>query len=394
MVEHLIDQETREWDRQMVYTIFFPFEAEQIRRIPLARRVSEDVMFWPWEKNQQFSVRFAYHLIQKKKAEFVLGPSDDHNYWKWIWRLNIPPKIKLFVWRLCHNRLATKTGLLARGIKTDPICFLCGEKEKSIPHLFTSCQWTRRVWFLSPLGKGPHLQPTESMGDWLRKSAKKESSWVMELLSVTLWSIWVSRNNLIFAGGQTDPMSTCRRANLMLEDYQMVNQAETRNPPSMQKWSPPPAGLCKINSDAAYLGNSIWGLGVVCREDIGGLRYAATKQVVTIDDPAVAECFALRWAMELADIWGLRKVVLESDCRRAVEELKNPDTLSPLFGLLRDAVDLASSMEVFSFVFSPRACNMVAHCLAKSYCYSEGQLWSKNFPRDIVSLAWKDVILT
>lgn len=129
----------------------------------------------------------------------------------------------------------------------------------------------------------------------------------------------------------------------------------------------------------------------MCRDDNGNLRHIGMKQVETINDPAMAKCLALRWAMDLVVIWGIKKMVLESDCRRAVDECLNHFPSSPLFELLRDVLDLASSIEAFSIVFCPRSCNKVADKLAKCFCNSVMTLWSDSFPRDIVSLAQSDV---
>lgn len=117
------------------------------------------------------------------------------------------------------------------------------------------------------------------------------------------------------------------------------------------------------------------------------MRHIETKQVETINDPTMVECLALRWAMELAVIWGIKKMVLESNCHKTVDECLNPIPTSPLFGLLGDVLDLASSIEVFSVVFCPRSCNQVADKLAKCFYNSEMALWSYSFSRDIVSLA-------
>lgn len=86
-----------------------------------------------------------------------------------------------------------------------------------------------------------------------------------------------------------------------------------------------------------------------------------------MNDLVVVEYLAIRWALELAKIWGIRKTILETDCSRVVVEFVNLDPSSPLHGLVADVADLASSMEYFSLAFSPKSCNKVAHGLAKLY---------------------------
>lgn len=100
------------------------------------------------------------------------------------------------------------------------------------------------------------MHPHNSVGNWLMEKAKRENHGVMELLTLTMWSIWVSRNNLIFRGGQSDPMVTSRRATAMVSEYQDVNKPESRVLNEIRRWSPPPTDLKKINTDAAFVGNS------------------------------------------------------------------------------------------------------------------------------------------
>lgn len=72
--------------------------------------------------------------------------------------------LKMFLWKLCHNGIPTKQCLRSRGINTDPICFMCMEKEETTTHLFLDCKWVRRVWFLSQLGNNRQHHPGKK--DW------------------------------------------------------------------------------------------------------------------------------------------------------------------------------------------------------------------------------------
>ncbi|KAK7860406.1 hypothetical protein CFP56_039788 [Quercus suber] len=50
-VDCLIDEGTRMWNIAMIDGIFAPQEAEEIKNIPLARKDTEDSLFWPLEKD-------------------------------------------------------------------------------------------------------------------------------------------------------------------------------------------------------------------------------------------------------------------------------------------------------------------------------------------------------
>lgn len=152
------------------------------------------------------------------------------------------------------------------GVSTLILSALCAvKKEESISHLFTNCQWAERVWFLSPLGKGPQIHPLDAVGTWLMTKVRKENHRLLELLSLTMWSIRVSRNNMIFRSGQADLMTTSRRAVSMLEDYQEESQSGTRELHRTRNWSPPLADVWKINTNIAYWA-TLYGDWVWCAE--------------------------------------------------------------------------------------------------------------------------------
>lgn len=47
-VEILIDEETKQWNHEVIDGIFTQEVADSIKHLPLARMVSEDSLFWPF----------------------------------------------------------------------------------------------------------------------------------------------------------------------------------------------------------------------------------------------------------------------------------------------------------------------------------------------------------
>ena len=56
------------------------------------------------------------------------------------------PKIKVFLWQLCHNALPVRGTLLKRVVHIDPICPLCLDDIESTEHLFKDCLVASKVW--------------------------------------------------------------------------------------------------------------------------------------------------------------------------------------------------------------------------------------------------------
>lgn len=84
---------------------------------------------------------------------------------------------------------------------------------------------------------------------------------------------------------------------------------------------------------------------------------------------------------------------MESDFLRVVVEFQHSNPLAPLFGVLKDAREFASRMEVFSLCFSHRTCNSIAHCLAKTYSGQIVSMLEGPFPVLLLKLACDDVQL-
>lgn len=72
--------------------------------IPLCLNTqTEDKPLWPFAK-RHCSVKSAYASLTR------IDRNVDN--WLWIWHLNIPPKIRIFFWKVVHNRLPTKSNLV------------------------------------------------------------------------------------------------------------------------------------------------------------------------------------------------------------------------------------------------------------------------------------------
>jgi len=74
----------------------------------------------------------------------------DHAWpFKWIWQLDVTPKIKIFLWQMLHNALPMRGVLVQRGMLIDPTCPLCMNNIESNDHLFWECPSIKRVWRLA-----------------------------------------------------------------------------------------------------------------------------------------------------------------------------------------------------------------------------------------------------
>lgn len=115
---------------QHYQSTFLLYEATSILRIPLAVTTHYDQRYWRHTSNREYTVKSAYQVLYNVSTANMLAPSssitpENNGWWKWLWVLNIPTKIRVFMWRIMHDFLPTKVALHRHHVPTTPFCALC-----------------------------------------------------------------------------------------------------------------------------------------------------------------------------------------------------------------------------------------------------------------------------
>ena len=80
-----------------------PHEASAILGIPLSCRCPPDKIAWAYSPLGLFTTSSAYKLLVSGDAVSQAGSSNvdtQKHFWKGVWRLRVPNKIKHFIWRV------------------------------------------------------------------------------------------------------------------------------------------------------------------------------------------------------------------------------------------------------------------------------------------------------
>jgi hypothetical protein len=150
-VSDLIDPYSGQWDESLFRDIFNAIDAEQILQIPLNTHGFEDFIAWGFSQNGIYTVRSAYHLQWRHQfgppaGQVVQGSSSANPIWRSIWKLKIPSKIKIFIWRALHGILPLKSILVNRHIGTSGECPICQLGPEDIQHLLFLCPVASDIW--------------------------------------------------------------------------------------------------------------------------------------------------------------------------------------------------------------------------------------------------------
>jgi len=109
-------------------------------------KIVSDQWLWFPDPSGSYSVRGVYHLLTTKDIPLV------HSTTQMIWHNQIPLKVSVFMWRLLHDRLSTKSNLANKGVVSLEVYLcVCGVVETA-QHLFLSCSTFTSYGLLCEIG--------------------------------------------------------------------------------------------------------------------------------------------------------------------------------------------------------------------------------------------------
>lgn len=184
------------------------------------------------------------------------------------------------------------------------------------------------------------------------------------LCAVALWSIWKSRNQMLWEQIDTSPMLVASRAISLAEEWlnaQLPTSTTGRNPPPTDaSWSKPPHGYVKTNVDAGFdhqIGKV--GLGWVIRNEAGEFLVARSSQVQGALQPSEGEALGLLHAIKWVCTLGFTHVVFETDCKVVANRISHPKLDHTELGfIIQECKNLLSTHPNFYVVFTSKKANM------------------------------------
>uniref|UniRef100_A0A7N2RCW9 Uncharacterized protein n=1 Tax=Quercus lobata TaxID=97700 RepID=A0A7N2RCW9_QUELO len=220
-VSSLINQTTMEWNGELIDFKVAPFMAQQIKAIPLCKSVMRDCLVWPRTRDENYLVKTGYQLLEELENRGEASGSNSSNlrsFWKGIWKMRIPNKIKKLLLASLY-RVLTNLG--------EPPSTQCG-KLSCVQQL----QLEQRNRFACTMG---------------------------------------IRNKCHFKEQCLPPEKIVDAAEAILKEFQAKpKNMPMRLQPQPQRWSPPEPDMYKANHDRAYFAEEeAAGIGVVVRNELG-----------------------------------------------------------------------------------------------------------------------------
>ena len=275
-VSELINPITETWDEELIRDNFTEEDAREILCIPV-RADMEDWLAWHYDSKGQFSVKSAYRVgvtLRESKLNRDAGPSAiaecQKDSWKHIWDLELPGKVKIFLWRLAHNSLPTRMNIKRKGIELDTRCPVCNRLDEDGGHIFLKCKFVKHVW--------QALDLEQTRMDLLACANAREvvSSVCLlppkqrSLTAVMLWDWWTYRNKVNAGEARKTVDELGYRINKHLHDFMPQTKGSAHCSTIKHRWELPQQGYAKVNCDASFIqANQNGAFGLVVRDDTG-----------------------------------------------------------------------------------------------------------------------------
>ncbi|KAK3218996.1 hypothetical protein Dsin_012966 [Dipteronia sinensis] len=308
--------------------------------------------------------------------------------WKNIWNMELPSKIKIFLWKACHNWLPKMVNLARRRVSVDGFCPVCKNNYETTLHAIWGCSGLKVVRSSFGFLKGMNSGKFQEFQDFFNSCVQTLDSDVMVLLCVIWWRNWHLRNQLVHESGRSGLKAVVSWSMNYISNYRdaMLTGAAARKRdviPKAVKWEAPRRGVFKLNTDAALDVRLLrTGLGMVIRDHTGFVMASWAQRLEANYSPLVAEAMAIFRGITFAVEAGLVPIVVESDALAVVNLINAGDQIHAEIGLVVcDIRNLLKSIECGQVVFVFRMVNVVAHLLAKlALSLDEGRFWIEEYP--------------
>ena len=172
---------------------------------------SADYIQWRWAKNKEYSAKSFY--------EMKISEGRTVSQYRYIWRLKIPPTVRVFALIFIQDKLLTQENMIRRRFNCAIRCEVCQTQTlESAMHLFFRCHIARLFWHTFSLKAGfqicHHGDTLQSVVANSHRAGRVRvggSTWG-SLFFGGCWHIWKNRNRLIFDGKGTHSMVLANQA--------------------------------------------------------------------------------------------------------------------------------------------------------------------------------------
>lgn len=167
--------------------------------------------------------------------------------------MDIPKKIKIFLWRAYNKGIPVGDELLKRLGNTDIRCKFCNFRQETALHLFKDCWWMAALWNSLGLNKSHLLIQFSNLADWLFYLSQALSDKDFKVAVIAYWYCWYNRNLLWYNENGMEIHVIHLKIKFYLKRIHEAHSGfQSYSQSAHMVWKPPHKDLIKINCDGAW----------------------------------------------------------------------------------------------------------------------------------------------
>ena len=185
----------------------------------------KDRLAWTGSHKGVYSVKSGYRYWETRYAS--TDNMIESQGWNRLWKLQLPHKTRVFLWRFCRNIIPVRWILRSKGVETTVLCPMCGTDIEHLRHLFCECSFAAECWSIS--GFNINMQETELTSEWLLNLISKEIEETILSVTNVLSGIWFSRNKRVWEGRIITPAVTMEVSAKTMQEWREANKRKERS---------------------------------------------------------------------------------------------------------------------------------------------------------------------
>jgi hypothetical protein len=204
---------------------------EQLQRLTSVHLMhGSDEFRWGLTKKGVFSISSMYKALIEPVQPILNN--------KFIWKMKIPLKTKVFSWFLHRGVILTKYNIVKCNCHGCTKCIFY-HKEERIKHLIFPCRFARSIWSIIHIGSTLyHPQSVKNIFvKWLNGVDSRFKTLIRVGVIIVVWSLWLCRNNKVFNSKSSSLMQVIYRCTALrrlwsslqrLEDHELFKEVSTQ----------------------------------------------------------------------------------------------------------------------------------------------------------------------
>ena len=200
-------------------------------------------------------------------------------WWRKLWNLEVPNKIKNFVWYCSREALPTKANLCRRKIVPEGACNKCKLHAEDCSHALFFCSDVQVVWTLDPQWQWLLAMWGKTAKEIFKHALEEKKD--VALLAFMSWALWNKRNQIRTHQNACPLNQILNISKERKSEFQLLNPGAPRQQHRKHtRWKPPANDLLKVNYDGAiFQDQGSAGIGVVICNSAGAIMVSLSQQI-------------------------------------------------------------------------------------------------------------------